>query len=98
MTVKFLLGTLIELHRSLAQMLPCVLFHQGAKISVFETWGWDVKLKFNLFIASVEYSNTNDAGLSYDFCVFLKQMYLYLKFLKTSFCMSEMILEKSLDQ
>lgn len=56
----------------------------------------DVKLKFNKFIASVEYSNATDSGLSYNFYVFLKQM--YLKFLKTSFFQFEGILEKSLDQ
>lgn len=37
-TVKFVLGTLIELHSSLADMLPCVSFHQGTKMSAFE-WG-----------------------------------------------------------
>lgn len=56
----------------------------------------DVKLKFNKFIASVEHLNTTDAGLSYDFCVVLKQIYLCLKFFKTTFCLFEVILEESL--
>lgn len=68
------------------------------KLVYLRHWNGDIKLKFNEFIASVEYSNTTDAGLSYDLCVFKKNSIYILNSLRQAFVCLKVILEKSLYQ